>query len=116
MLGLWLCLATVLAHAALPVGSPLARKTGSAFSISTHDVALTRGRRAVPAKPRKLLGWSARDQLFVLPGLDAPAWLPVPARPQARAARPTAAFHTNESALAASAGRGANQARAPPFA
>lgn len=45
VLALWLCLATVLAHSVLPVGSPLAPRHGSAFSASTTDVALSPSRR-----------------------------------------------------------------------
>ena len=45
LLALWLCLATVLAHSVLPVGSPLAPRPGSAFSASTTDVALSPSRR-----------------------------------------------------------------------
>ena len=37
---LWLSIATALGHAIAPVGSPLARTAGSAFSASTTDVAL----------------------------------------------------------------------------
>lgn len=38
-------LLTVLGHALIPVGSPLARTTGSAFSASTADVSLGAARR-----------------------------------------------------------------------
>ncbi|QAY76039.1 hypothetical protein [Sphingosinicella sp. BN140058] len=40
MMAFWLLLASILAHALLPVGSPLARTSGSAFSASTADVSL----------------------------------------------------------------------------
>lgn len=37
---LWLILAAIFAHALLPVGSPMARTLGSAFSATTLDVSL----------------------------------------------------------------------------
>lgn len=37
---LWLLLAAILTHALIPVGSPLARTSGSAFSATTLDVSL----------------------------------------------------------------------------
>ncbi len=37
---LWLLIATALGHAVAPVGSPLARTSGSAFSAATTDVAI----------------------------------------------------------------------------
>ncbi|MFN3388989.1 MAG: hypothetical protein ACK40O_08650 [Allosphingosinicella sp.] len=42
---LWLILATVFAHALLPVGSPLVRTSGSAFSATTADVSLAPSRK-----------------------------------------------------------------------
>lgn len=50
MTWLWLLLATVLAHATLPVGSPLARANGSPFSISTSDVSLGPSRKQAVGK------------------------------------------------------------------
>jgi len=38
-------LLTILGHALVPIGSPLARTTGSAFSASTADVSLGAARR-----------------------------------------------------------------------
>ena len=43
----WLLLASILAHALLPVGSPLARTSGSAFSATTAEVALSPSRDEV---------------------------------------------------------------------
>ena len=37
---LWLSLTVILGHALLPVDSPLARRSGSAFSHATYEVAL----------------------------------------------------------------------------
>lgn len=51
---LWLTLATVLGHALAPVGSPIARTSGSAFSASTHDVALGASRADPPAKAKRV--------------------------------------------------------------
>lgn len=49
---LWLSIATALGHAVAPVGSPLARTAGSAFSASTTDVALAAPRIGLStAKP-----------------------------------------------------------------
>ena len=45
---LWLSIATVFTHAVLPVGSPLARTSGSAFSASTVEVSLGPSRRGSP--------------------------------------------------------------------
>lgn len=44
-LWLWLILVTVFAHALLPVGSPLVRTSGSAFSATTADVSLAPSRK-----------------------------------------------------------------------
>lgn len=44
MMAFWLLLASILAHALLPVGSPLARTSGSAFSATTAEVALSPSR------------------------------------------------------------------------
>jgi hypothetical protein len=57
----WLSLTTVIAHAVLPVGSPLARRPGSAFSITTHDVSLRPSSRLVAGKARRLLAGDATD-------------------------------------------------------
>lgn len=43
-LAMWLLIAAIVVHAFLPLGSPLQRGSGSAFSASTSDVA-TRPRR-----------------------------------------------------------------------
>ena len=44
----WLTAATILAHALVPIGSPLARSAGSAFSASTTDVAVKPGKQRAP--------------------------------------------------------------------
>lgn len=46
---LWLVLAAIFAHALLPVGSPLARASGSAFSATTPDVSLAPARSGAHA-------------------------------------------------------------------
>lgn len=51
---LWLSIATVFAHAVLPIGSPLTRSSGSAFSASTSDVSLGPARRGALGKHEKL--------------------------------------------------------------
>ena len=91
---LWLILAAILAHAVVPVGSPLARTQGSAFSIATTDVSLAASRKkslrrnvaaAVPANrehglppegepaaiasvdpsdPSRIFAWKARGPRF----------------------------------------------------
>lgn len=53
-MGLWLSLAMVLGHALAPVGSPLARKSGSAFSAATYDVSLGAGRGGLAGKAKRL--------------------------------------------------------------
>jgi hypothetical protein len=65
---LWLALATVLAHAVIPIGSPIARQSGSAFSMSTSDVALTPKRRTVPGESRRLLKAGASEAEFASTG------------------------------------------------
>lgn len=58
---LWLLLLVVAAHAASPLGQPLERAAGSAFSAATADVALKTGpapviaKRIVPVTPLPLL-------------------------------------------------------------
>ncbi len=50
---LWLSLATVLAPALIPFGSPLIVRSGSAFSAFTSDVSLGPKRAAEPERDRK---------------------------------------------------------------
>ena len=50
---LWLSIATALGHAVVPAGSPLAKGSGSAFSVSTTDVALGPARTG-PAKVKRV--------------------------------------------------------------
>ena len=45
LIGLWVTAIVVLTHAVLPVGSPLSRDYGSAFSASTADVTLGTSQR-----------------------------------------------------------------------
>jgi hypothetical protein len=45
LLSLWFVVATILAHALLPISSPLVRVSGSAFSASTYEVSIAPGRR-----------------------------------------------------------------------
>ncbi|WP_114950741.1 hypothetical protein [Sphingosinicella terrae] len=52
---LWLILAAIFAHALLPVGSPIERISGSAFSAATSDVSLAPG-RALAAEEEDTLG------------------------------------------------------------
>lgn len=49
LIALWLILAAIFAHALLPVGSPMARIPGSAFSAATIDVALAPSRGGAAA-------------------------------------------------------------------
>ena len=51
-LALWLLLLSIFTHAFVPLGSPLDRSAGSAFSISTGDVSLAAKKRA-PLKTRQ---------------------------------------------------------------
>ena len=67
---LWLSIATALGHAVAPVGSPLARTSGSAFSAATTDVALAAPRTGLAtAKPSAALdddgGPSGGDSPFI---------------------------------------------------
>lgn len=49
-LALWLLLLTVLTHATVPIGSPLHRSNGSAFSATTADVSLAPKRKNLGAE------------------------------------------------------------------
>lgn len=64
---LWLSLAMVLGHALAPVGSPLARSAGSAFSASTSDVALGSVRAGLAKAKRTAI---ADDDAGASGGLD----------------------------------------------
>ena len=59
----WLSLVTVFTHAVLPLGSPLARSAGSAFSAFTADVSLVPSRRGQSGKLKKQLSMAAEDSL-----------------------------------------------------
>lgn len=78
----WLSIATVFAHAVVPLGSPVARISGSAFSASTSDVSLVPSRRGTAGKIKKQQ--SVGDEEFgseTGTKLDPPAG-PIPAAPQ----------------------------------
>lgn len=49
----WLVLATIFAHALLPVGSPLVRTSGSAFSATTAEVSLAPSRKGKAAVAKR---------------------------------------------------------------
>jgi len=55
----WLVMVAILAHALIPVGSPIQRTNGSAFSVSTVDVSIAPKRRQL--HERKIVPASARD-------------------------------------------------------
>ncbi len=60
--GLWLLLAAIFVHALVPVGSPVFRSAGSAFSASTSDVSLPPSRKLTKeAAARQEEGRSERD-------------------------------------------------------
>jgi len=67
---LWLSFATVLGHALVPVGSPLAKRAGSAFSTSTSDVSLGPSRAGTLAKIKRLQDRVGEESVFAG---DAPA-------------------------------------------
>jgi len=67
---LWLSLATVLGHALSPIASPLAQKSGSAFSASTWEVSLGAPRTGAGAKLKR--GHSAPDDEGSGPDLTPP--------------------------------------------
>ena len=114
MLFLWLTAATVLAHALVPVGSPLARAAGSAFSVSTTDVAVKPGKKRAPAdatcETRAADGEGCASE-----GADAPALAPHSADPPAPHDASSAFAHA-ESSPAPSRHAFAFRARAPPRA
>lgn len=100
-----LLLATIGAQAALPLAPPLERTHGSAFSASTHEVAVSSQRRAEALRPA----------LAPLPRLPAPQAEPVAPRPFALAPpiapRPSSTGPPQPAILATRAAP-----RAPPFA
>lgn len=109
---LWLSLATVLAPALDPVGSPLWPTEGSAFNAFTSDVSLGPSRADGPQKPRAFRTApgdgddpTLASAIAVLPSF------PPPAAPRAAAGTIYAA--ADEPAPARFAGHGF-QARAPP--
>jgi hypothetical protein len=69
---LWLSAFTVAAHAVAPVGSPIAKRSGSAFSASTFEVSLI-PTRAWPAKAMPVLdaGPGGNDSAGANPGPSA---------------------------------------------
>lgn len=71
----WLTAATILAHALVPIGSPLARAAGSAFSASTTDVAVKPGKKRPPAGAT-CQSRSTDGEGRALAGRDAPALAP----------------------------------------
>lgn len=111
-LGLWLSLAMVLGHALAPVGSPVVRKSGSAFSTATYEVSLGPARAGIAAKLKRFQIADDEDG----GGPDLPALLlaaaPVPPAPAAPAIPiPASGF------VPAAFGPGdAFRARAPPAA
>lgn len=111
---LWLTVATVLAHALVPVGSPLARAAGSAFSASTTDVAVKPGKKRGPPEAT-CHSRSDDDEGCASEGRDAP----VLARSEtvlATAPRGTPTFAIAPAAPAVSRNAFAFRARAPPLA
>lgn len=109
LLSLWLLLATALGHALIPVGSPLAKRSGSAFSAATFEVALSASRtpeKADQPAPRRDDPSDPPDLLIILPAAAAP--------PALAAAAPRSGIAGD---LAwPGPGRNAHQPRAPPLA
>jgi hypothetical protein len=107
---LWLTAATVAAHAVVPVGSPVERRSGSAFSAATSDVTLA-GQRTGSALIK-------RDQAGPDdPGFgDPPALIWAAAVPALQVA--TAAPYPDPSAapFTRTAAPSSFRARAPPYA
>ncbi|HTU10780.1 MAG TPA: hypothetical protein VMG08_07750 [Allosphingosinicella sp.] len=112
---LWLSLATVLGHALAPIGSPLAQKSGSAFSASTWDVSLAAPRAGLNAKLKR--GQAAPDdELQNGPDLPGPGLLAAaPSLPEPAPGRPAFAFLSQDAAAPFGPGGGFH-ARAPPRA
>ena len=112
---LWLLLLSIFTHAFVPLGSPLDRGAGSAFSISTGEVSLAAKKRN-PIKNRQAQiraaddigpdGAGATAYRFVSPA--AGQFTPPPsAEPAGSIARPPAVFASQRGAAPFSA-------RAPP--
>lgn len=114
MLFLWLTAATVLAHALVPVGSPLTRTAGSAFSASTTDVAVRPGKKRAPSEAACETR-SAGDEGCASEGASAPALVAQLANP-APPHGSSSGFSRTESTTAPSSQAFAFRARAPPRA
>lgn len=107
LMWLWLLLVSIAAHAMLPVGSPMVRSKGSAFSATTFEVAITPKRKARTNREalveanrhddKILRAGTGGDSGFVLPseihapaplsqtlGHELPSARPVPGTPPAR--------------------------------
>ena len=111
---LWLSLATVLGHALAPIASPLAPKSGSAFSASTWEVSLGPVRAGVNARLKQAQG--APDDEGGPPDPATPVLLAavptLPAQPQG-----PATYSASQSIAATPFGSdGHFHARAPPRA
>lgn len=110
---LWLALATVLAPALMPFGSPLTVRSGSAFSAFTSDVSLGPKRAAEPERDKKYQSASGPDGLEAYAGaalLSSPRLLQTPP-PAAGAAFPALRDRGPTRFVARDF-----QARAPPLA
>ena len=115
LIGLWLSIAMVLGHALAPVGSPVARTKGSAFSASTSDVSLGPSRAGLTAKIKRAQDGTGDGAA----GSDErPAPFPAPAGPPAPAARHDDApvFRIASAAAPSGAAPRPFDARAPPRA
>lgn len=88
LLALWLLLATALGHGLIPIGSPLAKHSGSAFSAATFEVALSASRpdaRADRLAPKRTDPSDPPDLLADLSEIAASA-APRAAQPRGRIA------------------------------
>lgn len=110
LLCLWLSIATVLGHAIAPVGSPLVRQSGSAFSAATTDVALGSVRAGLAKAKRTVIdenpGASGDLDLTALAESAAAVEPPAPGEPPA--------FRSTNSPASFPAAHGFH-ARAPPM-
>ena len=114
-LTLWFLLLSIFTHALVPMGAPLQRITGSAFSASTADVSLAPSRQSLAKQ--LALAKASDDQAPDGAGLDDPT-VALPSQVAVFAAhhhRSTARAMVHP-ALASDGGAAAFEPRAPPSA
>lgn len=105
-----LMLATVLAHALLPIAPPTVKTSGSPFSASTLDVSTAPSRRVVAVEVRQVATDPHTDVAVLLPALLPEVSLPRRAERPMQRGPPSASAPPDETYPS-----GAALSRAPPL-